>query len=315
MNCIADYIDMRRVNDDHVIGNTFEAVLDSLDMHITVIDGNGEIRYVNQAWKDFAKNNGMDKPVDWCTFNYLSICRNAANDDDYSLAIAEGIQSVIDSDTVVFEYEYPCHSPIAKRWYSLRVSPLKDVPNLFVVCHQNITRNKVNEKQAKRLSEEDPLTGLYNRRGLDASIQKELARAVRYQVEMSFVLMDIDHFKVFNDCFGHQAGDRCLLAIADIIKKYTRRPSDIAARIGGDEFVLIFSKTPREKVLFLVDAIKRSVYDLNLKNDSGHRITISAGISLLIPDANHDYQEIIYQQADAALYHAKKERNCISVAG
>jgi diguanylate cyclase (GGDEF)-like protein len=315
MNCIADYIDMQRVNSDDAIGNAFESVLDSLDMHVTVIDDSGKICYVNQSWKDFAENNGMDKPVDWCTFNYLSICRNAANDDDYSLAIAEGIQSVIDNDAVAFEYEYPCHSPIAKRWYSLRVSPLKDVPNLFVVCHQNITRNKINEKQAKRLSEEDPLTGLCNRRGLDASIQKELARAVRYQVEMSFVLMDIDNFKVFNDCRGHQAGDQCLLMIANIIKKYTRRPSDIAARIGGDEFVLIFSKAPREKVLFLVDAIKKRVYDLNLKNKSGRRITISAGISSMTPDANHDYQAIMYKQADAALYHAKKARNCISVAG
>ncbi|MFT6388248.1 MAG: diguanylate cyclase (GGDEF)-like protein [Cellvibrionaceae bacterium] len=273
------------------------------------------IQYVNHAWREFATENGGDANTNWLQLNYLSVCHVAAEEGDQnSINVEKGLQALIGSHVSFFMYEYPCNACEENRWYVLRAVPLKDMPNRFVISHQNITRNKLLEQKAEKLSLEDPLTGLYNRRGLDLFASEEFARALRHQTEISIVMIDIDHFKIYNDYCGHQAGDECLVNIAKIIQHHARRPGDIVARIGGDEFVLVLAGTAKDHSFKITDAIKQNVYDLDMKLSDDKRVTISAGIITLVPDHQTDFKKIMYKDTDIALYSAKKHRNTIHLS-
>lgn len=287
-----------------------DAVLNSLDAHIVVIDGKGQIHYVNQAWLDFAASNGSQID-DWLSVNYLSVCEATVAEDTDSARVLEGLHTVIQNQVPFFVYEYPCHAVKEQSWYLLRAVPLRDVPDRFVISHHNITRNKLVEQQAERLALEDPLTELYNRRGLSLEASEEFARAIRQQTEISVVWIDIDHFKFYNDFYGHQAGDHCLVQIAKVLRHHIRRPGDIIARVGGDEFLLILPSTPAPDAYQIVESIRQSIFDMNLILPGSDRITISAGITTSIPNRKDDFKQRAYQEADEALYKAKKIRNTI----
>ncbi|MGS2718068.1 diguanylate cyclase [Eionea flava] len=293
-----------------LIKHMLNSILDSLDAHLAVIDRSGSICYVNDAWKRFAKNNGMpSNQSSWLEYNYLSVCRSsAASDNQDAKAVLEGLEGVIREDAPFFTYEYPCHSKAERRWYSFHVVPLKAQPNHYLISHQSVTDNKLLLQQAERLSYEDPLTGLNNRRGLECLISKELSRAKRDSHEVSFVIFDIDHFKPFNDRFGHVAGDRCLKTIATILKEKARRPGDIAARIGGDEFVLVLARVSYAQVMLIVNAICQKISDLNMVIDPGRKISLSAGVSTMVPSGNKNNFQEYYCQADDMLYAEKRKR-------
>ncbi len=287
-----------------------DAILDSIDVHVVVIDCDGLIQFVNEAWKNFFTENGGKESIDWQGFNYLNICQQAAlQGDSDANNIVQGLDNVIASHMDYFEYEYPCHSLTDERWYILRVTPLAQVTNRYLITHQNVTRNKLIEEKATKLSIEDPLTSLYNRRGLDLCFTEEFDRAIRYRTSLSFAILDVDYFKALNDSLGHKIGDQCLIDVANIIRRYTRRPTDIAARIGGDEFVIVFSQMTKDKVLRAVNAIKSDVESLSVSKD----LTVSIGVALFMPDSESYSKDDLYERADKALYLAKKHRNHIVI--
>ena len=151
----------------------------------------------------------------------------------------------------------------------------------------------------------DPLTGLFNRRTLEETLHRELYRAARRKSKVGFVLFDLDHFKRFNDRFGHAAGDSALREVSAFIQKHTRA-EDIVCRYGGEEFLLVLSDcTPRNLVRRAED-IRAGVKQLRLEH--GQRalgdVTLSAGAALF-PDHGRTLDDL-FQAADAALYQAKK---------
>jgi diguanylate cyclase (GGDEF)-like protein/PAS domain S-box-containing protein len=160
----------------------------------------------------------------------------------------------------------------------------------------------------------DPLTGLFNRRYMEESLEREVLRVKRRGASLGVIMMDLDHFKRFNDTFGHKAGDAMLSALADVLKKHTRR-EDIVCRYGGEEFLVILPETSLELTRERAELLREVVSQLQLEylGQSLGAITISLGVAAF-PEHGSTGEEIILA-ADAALYHAKKKgRNRVVVA-
>jgi diguanylate cyclase (GGDEF)-like protein/PAS domain S-box-containing protein len=159
----------------------------------------------------------------------------------------------------------------------------------------------------------DPLTGLYNRRYLEESLNRELHRANRVNRNVSVAMLDLDHFKHFNDTFGHQVGDILLKEVAEAIKNRVRA-GDLACRFGGEEFSLIISEVDADGAYQCVESIRKTIRHLSLhhRGQTLGTITISAGIATY--PVHGDNSEELIRAADEALYRAKNAgRDCVLV--
>jgi diguanylate cyclase (GGDEF)-like protein/PAS domain S-box-containing protein len=180
---------------------------------------------------------------------------------------------------------------------------------------------EVTEKLSQ-LAREDHLTGLANRRTFDDMLGKELERARRSALPLALILADVDHFKRFNDTYGHPAGDDVLRAVARAIETVLRRPGDLAARFGGEEFTLILPNTNAAGARILAERARLAVSSLVFTHPdtAPHGVTISLGVAMLSVDynPNENKEELaasFLETADKALYRAKAAgRNCIVVA-
>ncbi|MDP3520344.1 MAG: diguanylate cyclase [Hydrogenophaga sp.] len=157
------------------------------------------------------------------------------------------------------------------------------------------------------LSETDGLTGLLNRRGLDRHIEAAIHQAHQRRKPLTLLLCDVDHFKLYNDTLGHQAGDDCLSAIGDVFRSSCQREGQHAGRYGGEEFALVLSDTPKSGAMTFARALMNLLAAQRLphpKSSTGDWVTISGGITTCIPDEHTSAQGLI-QRADEALYVAK----------
>jgi diguanylate cyclase (GGDEF)-like protein len=167
-----------------------------------------------------------------------------------------------------------------------------------------------------RLAATDPLTGLSNRRVLDRRLDEEWLRARRHGSPMSVLFVDIDHFKQFNDTYGHAAGDEVLTAVAECIASAVRRPVDLVARYGGEEFAVVLPDTPAAGATSVAEKIRKRVQGMSLfYGQSGHgSVTVSVGCATCVPAQGASASGLM-AAADAQLYAAKSAgRNRVSAA-
>jgi diguanylate cyclase (GGDEF)-like protein len=173
-------------------------------------------------------------------------------------------------------------------------------------------------RELEKVSRQDGLTGIANRRYFDSYILGEMQRAARAREPLSMILLDVDFFKLYNDCYGHQAGDQCLRQVADLLRASARRPADLPARYGGEEFAMILPDTVREGAVDVAAAIQVLVAKAAIphpRSEVGAVVTLSLGIASLKPDHNSLPEQLI-EHADAALYQAKHQgRNRYVVFG
>jgi diguanylate cyclase (GGDEF)-like protein len=164
------------------------------------------------------------------------------------------------------------------------------------------------------LALEDALTGLANRRQFDLFIQAETGRALRNNTGLALLMVDVDHFKAFNDQYGHLAGDACLRKIAAIITDHIKRPGDLAARFGGEEFAVVLPGTDYVGAFLVAEKIRRAVQAANLAHSQSPEgsITVSVGVCGYDPAAQTTTDELI-GAADKALYVAKASGRNMSV--
>lgn len=165
------------------------------------------------------------------------------------------------------------------------------------------------------LTLQDGLTGIYNRRYFDNKIDKEWQRALRNRESLALLLLDIDHFKSFNDQHGHLVGDECLKQLALVVQSAITRPSDAVARYGGEEFVVVLPDTTVDGALHVAERIRRLVQAVRIPLEGGQvGMTVSVGAVAMVPSEQHSAQTLI-ACADQALYQAKQAgRNCTKVA-
>jgi diguanylate cyclase (GGDEF)-like protein len=158
----------------------------------------------------------------------------------------------------------------------------------------------------------DYLTGLFNRRYLDETMEREVARATRESRRISVVLMDIDHFKGINDTYGHQAGDMVLIDLAQMLKKYSRA-SDIACRYGGDEFVVVMPNASSEHAFKRADEWREAFAHKKFVTErKKFKTTLSIGIATYSLHASSS--KGVFQAADQALYQSKLHNNKVTIS-
>ncbi len=159
----------------------------------------------------------------------------------------------------------------------------------------------------RRLTLSDGLTGIGNRRCFDEQYQREWRRCQRNQRSLSLMLIDVDHFKLYNDHYGHQAGDEALQRFGNLLNQTIQRSSDLAARYGGEEFVVLLSETDTEHAFVVARKIHHALADMAMPHQvspTAKTITVSIGLASLVPDGGLAPDSLL-ERADQALYRAK----------
>ncbi|MDR2259986.1 MAG: diguanylate cyclase [Azoarcus sp.] len=174
-------------------------------------------------------------------------------------------------------------------------------------------------RELQRLSAVDGLTGIANRRCFDESLLREWRRCSRSGLPLSLLVLDVDLFKPFNDCYGHQKGDECLRLVANTLEKATQRPNDLVARYGGEEFTAILPETEPEGAVAVAEVMRASIEGLGIKHARSPVapvVTISVGAACLIPPRGDEHGiPMLVKAADDALYRAKEAgRNRVKAA-
>ena len=160
----------------------------------------------------------------------------------------------------------------------------------------------------KGLAERDGLTGVANRHRGDTYLEEVWARLRREEHALSIIMLDVDHFKAFNDNYGHQAGDSCLIAVAQALETQMRRPADMAVRFGGEEFMLILPDTDQEGALYVANKVCGAIQALQIPHahsTAADVVTVSVGAATVVPATTAGAEQLI-RDADTALYRAKR---------
>lgn len=287
----------RRMKDDQEM----ESILEIIDKHTitAIVDIKGKIVDVSEGFcirsgydksELIGKNYSMLKDIRISKDEYDFIWKNLKNGIKW-----EGeIKNLTKNNEEYYVYAY--------------INPTIDEDGNvtgFVSVRDDVTA----KKKVEELLIEDDLTKLYNRRFFNQVITRELNRAKRAKVYFTFVILDIDNFKKYNDNYGHIKGDITLKNVADILKKSFIRSSDFVFRLGGEEFAIIFSDTTPNDALEYANKVLKNVQNLAIEHKYNvgvgkDVVTLSAGITTLIPNDNTT-EDYFYKLSDEALYIAK----------
>lgn len=230
---------------------------------------------------------------DWLPIIFLS-ARNSAED------IARGIDAGGD------DYLFKPVDPIvlaAKMRAMERIAGMRH--KLLDTGRQLAEANAELDRQANI----DGLTGLANRRQLDTRLAEEMARSTRHKTPLSVMLADVDHFKHYNDHYGHQAGDQCLKQVARCLSRSVHRPGDLAARYGGEEFCVLLPETPLQAATELAERIRDTLAARQIPHAraaAADIVTLSLGVAVYASDSDAQGEQLL-RRADQALYRAKQQ--------
>lgn len=163
-------------------------------------------------------------------------------------------------------------------------------------------------RELESLSFFDQLTGLANRRNFDQTLNKQFLLARRTQTPLSLIMCDVDHFKLYNDTYGHQQGDYCLTAVGKQIAAVVQRPTDLACRYGGEEFAIILPDTPKEGASLLAENMRKSVFGLQMPHSASKVadvVSLSLGVATQAGEFTAPAE--LLKVADSMLYRAKEQ--------
>jgi diguanylate cyclase (GGDEF)-like protein len=176
-----------------------------------------------------------------------------------------------------------------------------------------VTISKSKEKEQQHAANSDALTGLNNRRWLQDTVAKLKGHELIERLPLVVLMLDVDHFKRYNDAYGHKSGDLVLQMVAHTMRK-SLRPSDMLARYGGEEFIVLLPRTPAKQAEQVAERLRIAVADCEISAEQGEAlpsVTISIGVS---PVAEHETLDDAIEAADKALYDAKSNgRNCVAM--
>ncbi|MBZ0135903.1 MAG: GGDEF domain-containing protein [Planctomycetes bacterium] len=295
--------------------NQFNTILNAIPDVMVLVDADLHVLSVNASWGHLAREHHAAE--EWFRpigKSYFAACAAIRVGDEKFAADAEaGVREVISGSREAFEIEYPCHTPAEPCYYLLRVSAIPAEGGRAALCaHVDITRRKLAEmelhRETRKLREQsltDPLTNLRNRRALELLGQQYWSNAQRRGGVLAVVFFDLDGFKPINDNFGHQEGDRVLCYIADYLRA-TFRESDVIARVGGDEFVVLAWMADAQD-LDKIKARLKTKHSMTTAHGDIYEVGMSVGYAVHDPKSEGDLLSLI-SHADTAMYANKKGR-------
>ena len=271
----------------------FSTVLDRIADNVMITDCRGVIEYVNPAFESTTGYEGEE-----VLGKTPAILRSGRQDDGYYQSLWNTILSghVFRATTINKKKDGEIY------YADQSITPILSSSNeiqYFVSIWKDVTERIVTEDKLKHLSLTDHLTDVFNYRYLMETLEHEIIRFNRYQRELSFLMMDVDHFKLYNDAYGHTEGDILLQNIARVIKQHIRE-TDSVCRYGGDEFAVILPETDLTNAKAVAEKIRAMAAQLPLK----HPVTVSIGIAACLP---HYTRHDLIRKADIALYMAKAQ--------
>ncbi len=224
----------------------------------------------------------------------------------------EAYVSVVETGTILNKELYYDHEPL-RGWLHLVAVKLGDG---FALTFRDITERKQMELTLARQANLDGLTHIANRRCFDVQFDKEWRRCFREHQPLALILCDVDYFKYYNDTYGHQMGDTCLIKIAIALSQAIKRPGDLVARYGGEKFIAILPDTEDNGALRVAEALREGIRQLQIPHefsDADPYVTISIGVASTVPTP-HNTPHALLAEADKAMYTAKQTgRNRIKV--
>jgi two-component system cell cycle response regulator len=299
----------RNITNELLTINThYRIMLDSISNGIIEIDQNKRIIYANPSALDF-----FSMPAETMLGSYVSQVFRVDTD--------ETIFSLINTPTSIANpLDQHIKLSVGPRLLDVSVVPSNPEYDTQVIVMEDITERENAQKDLLKANDKleilariDGLTNVSNRRHFDELLHQEWGRLKREKGELALLLCDVDYFKDYNDTYGHLDGDQCLKDIARTIDATLRRPSDTAARYGGDEFVIILPNTTLDGALHLAEDIRDRICRLFIKHEKtpvADHVTVTIGASSGFPNDELPEDKFIWQ-ADKALYEAKlKGRNC-----
>lgn len=207
----------------------------------------------------------------------------------------------------------------SRRYLAIDAGPIFDSNGKLIAVVETLrdmTTQKELQQALQKLASVDALTSVANRRHFDDTLAKEWRRAARSGQTLSLLMVDVDHFKLYNDTYGHPAGDTCLQQVAAAMAGQMHRASDMVARYGGEEFAVVLPNSTVSGAAVVAERIRAAVENLALPHRTAEgRVTVSVGAAALHPSHERDSAELV-ASADMALYLAKEAgRNCVVSSG
>jgi len=197
--------------------------------------------------------------------------------------------------------------PVSATVLNAKIRAMQRLDKMQQRLHELSQELTASNRQLETIAQQDGLTGIANRRTFDHRAGLQFAHAVRQKEPLSFVMCDVDHFKAYNDKYGHPAGDECLKQVAAALARASKRATDLVARYGGEEFALLLPATPSQGALKVIDNARAELARLALPHVASQTaavVTFSAGLASYDAERDNRVDELI-QRADQALYRAK----------
>ena len=289
-----------------------QMIVDGMDEGLMLIGADGRVAYANPACERF-----LALPLQELAGRPLAELLEPPASQDYAACFADANDLEATARCRGTREVLVRQPGGAARAMDLGLSPMTGGEALYVALLHDITHHKQSETALQQAALVDPLTRIANRRHFDAFLDKEWQRAIRSSQPLSLIVLDVDHFKGYNDSLGHAAGDACLQAIAEALQSHAMRPTDLAARYGGEEFVVLLADTGNVAAARIGEAVRAHVERLAIPNPraTGYGIvTVSIGVSTSVPTLFDDIRSF-FISADRAMYEAKaRGRNQVVTA-
>lgn len=272
----------------------------------------GDIIRINQRFIDVFGYTIDDLP------NLEQWWLNAYPDPHYREAVKKTWQSTLEignetgQDIPAHDYHVTCKNG---NTITMEVSGI-NLGDEYIAVFNDATKRLEDQNILRDMAFLDSLTQIANRRRFDEKLSKEFEKAVECGDDLAIILIDIDHFKLFNDRYGHVEGDLCLYNVAQAIACTVSRTEDFVARYGGEEFVVLLPQTDKQGALFIAEHIQKAIEELHIPHEDSFTgyLTLSMGIHAINKDDSCDQKEFI-KAADSALYYSKRQgRNCLALS-